>query len=280
MPFILLLIAFVLIISKFIVTGDFLNKDISLKGGVSITIIQEEEINVEALEIALASKLQPNEVSVRALRGAGRQIGFLVESDIQELTQDKLDLLVSGISEHIGREITERDYSLESTGSALGGSFFTQILRALLIAFIFMGLVVFFYFRNLVPSIAVILAALSDIIVTLAIVNLLGIKIGTAGIAAFLMLIGYSIDTDIMLTTRVLKRKVPIREAITGAFKTGMTMTLTTLVAVTVALIFSQSEIIRQIMTILMIGLMVDIIYTWVQNSGLLLWYVEKNGKD
>ena len=44
----------------------------------------------------------------------------------------------------------------------------------------------------------------------------------------------------------------------------------------TVALIFTQSEVIRQIMTILLIGLVVDIINTWIQNAGLLLWYVEK----
>jgi preprotein translocase subunit SecF len=55
-----------------------------------------------------------------------------------------------------------------------------------------------------------------------------------------------------------------------------MTMTLTTLVAVTVALIFAESEVFKQIMTILCIGLIVDMIYTWLQNAGLLLWYVEK----
>ena len=74
-----------------------------------------------------------------------------------------------------------------------------------------MGLVVFIYFRTLVPSLAVILAAFSDIVVTLAIFNLTGEKLSTAGVAAFLMLIGYSVDTDILLNTRVLKKlKLPI----------------------------------------------------------------------
>lgn len=79
-------------------------------------------------------------------------------------------------------------------------------------------------------------SALSDIVVTVAVINILGIKMGTAGIAALLMLIGYSIDTDIMLTTKVLKRKdTSIHKAVRKAFKTGMTMTLTTIAAVTVA---------------------------------------------
>jgi preprotein translocase subunit SecF len=40
---------------------------------------------------------------------------------------------------------------------------------------------------------------------TLVVVNLLGMKLSSAGIVSFLMLIGYSVDTDIMLTTRLLK---------------------------------------------------------------------------
>ena len=58
--------------------------------------------------------------------------------------------------------------------------------------------------------------------------------------------------------------------------KTGLTMTLTTLVAVLVALIFTQSDVIRQIMVILLVGLFVDMLYTWIQNVGILRLYLEK----
>jgi len=61
-----------------------------------------------------------------------------------------------------------------------------------------------------VPSSCVILAAVSDIISTIAVTNLLGLKMSTAGIAALLMLIGYSVDTDILLTTKVLKTTTAI----------------------------------------------------------------------
>ena len=55
------------------------------------------------------------------------------------------------------------------------------------------------------PTLAVILAAFSDMVVTLSIFNLTGMQLGKGGIAAFLMLIGYSVDTDILLSTMVLK---------------------------------------------------------------------------
>ena len=61
--------------------------------------------------------------------------------------------------------------------------------------------------------------------------------------------------------------------------KTGLTMTVTTLVAMTVALTITQSEVIRQIMIILLIGLVVDLINTWIQNVGLLRLYLERKAK-
>jgi preprotein translocase subunit SecF len=44
-------------------------------------------------------------------------------------------------------------------------------------------------------------------------------------------------------------------------------------------LVFTQSEVLKQIMTILLIGLVVDLINTWIQNAGILRWYVEKKEK-
>ncbi|MBR9699628.1 preprotein translocase subunit SecF [Candidatus Woesearchaeota archaeon] len=275
-PFIILLIAFILIGIKAQTTGDFINRDITLEGGVAITILYDGQFDKVSLGTALESELG-GEVTIRILNSAARQIGFLIESDAQDLSSTRLAQIIGFIENQLNTELKEQDYSIESIGSSLGTSFFNQTIRAMIMAFIFMGIVVFLYFRNFVPSAAVILSALSDIIVTVAILNIIGIKMGTASIAALLMLIGYSIDTDIMLTTKMLKRQeTELKPAFISAFKTGMTMTLTTLAAVIVALVFSQSEVIRQIMTVLLVGLIVDIINTWIQNAGLLVWYVQR----
>jgi len=112
---------------------------------------------------------------------------------------------------------------------------------------------------------------------TLVLVNMLGIKMSTAGIVAVLMLIGYSVDTDILLTTRVLKRREDsLNQRLFGAFKTGITMTLTSLLAVVIALIVvsSFSIILTQIFTILAIGLAFDLLNTWITNVSILKWYV------
>lgn len=134
------------------------------------------------------------------------------------------------------------------------------------------------FFRYSIPSIAVVLAAFSTLTMTVAAFNILGFKIGTAGISALLMLIGYSVDTDILLSTRVLKRKEgSVFERTLGALKTGIMMTLTALAAVIAALLFTKSDVMQQIMLILFIGLLADMINTWIQNAGILRWYLEKH---
>ncbi len=271
-PIALLVLALVQITAQGISTGDFINKGVSLKGGLSITI--EKSADISALQGNLDSRFPGADIHVRALSEAGMQVGTIVEA-----TGVESDKLIRDLESEMGLE--KEEYNIEIMGSSLGESFFQETVKAMIIAFIFMGIVVFFYFRSFVPSLAVILAAFSDIVVTMSIVNLTGMRLSTAGIAAFLMLIGYSVDTDILLTTRMLKRRQgTVMERVYGAMKTGLTMNITTMTAIVVALILAQSDVIKQIMIILLIGLVVDMINTWIQNVGILRMYLKKGIKD
>ncbi|MBT3814926.1 protein translocase subunit SecF [Candidatus Woesearchaeota archaeon] len=276
-PFLLLVLALVQIGLQATMTDSFVNKGITLKGGSTVTIENEFNIDSENLELFLQGKFDKADIAVRTITSAGQVVAVAIDSDAQETAE--IDNVVNAVKEKYP-SITKADYSIEVMGAALGKSFFKQTFIALIIAFILMGFVVLVYFRTFVPSLAVILAALSDIVVTLAIFNLTGMKLSTAGIAAFLMLIGYSVDTDILLSSRLLKRKEgSVMDRVYGAMKTGFTMSTTTLVAITVALIFVQSEVVKQIMIILFIGLLVDLVMTWIQNVGILRLYLERKKK-
>ena len=140
-----------------------------------------------------------------------------------------------------------------------------------------MAIVVFIAFRTLVPSGTVVFVAFSDIVITIAIINLMGVRLSSAGIAALLLLIGYSIDTDILLTTRVVKRREGrIVDRVFSSIKTGLTMSITSIVAVLVAYFVSTSFVIKQISLIIMVGLVVDIIATYCLNAGVLMWYEKR----
>jgi preprotein translocase subunit SecF len=271
----LLLIAIGFLCFQYATTGEFVQKGVSLKGGITVTIPITQEIDMNKLQSDISSLLPAADIGVRSVTEAGRLKAIIIEASDVEIEQLESAIKQSGI------ELIEDKYTVESMGSALGQQFFKQTITAIIIAFIAMGIVVFITFRKTVPSLFVILAASSDMICTLAVVSLLGVKLSTAGVAAFLMLIGYSVDTDILLTTRVIRRKEGIVfQRIVGAMKTGMTMSMTSFLAAIVAYTFTTSDVIKQIMLIIIIGLAFDMLNTWIQNAGILRWHLERKARD
>ena len=94
------------------------------------------------------------------------------------------------------------------------------------------------------------------------------------------MLLGYSVDTDILLTTRALKERGNFNVHYKSALKTGLTMAATSITALTaVILIAGYSSVFGQLAAVIIIGLLVDIPNTWIQNAIILDWYKEKYNK-
>ncbi len=271
-PLILIFLSLFYIVGNYQRTGDFFKKDISLTGGTSITIYKS--IPASQIKKDLGGKLTNLDVREIYDFGTNEQKALVIETTLGWDDSKKI------LENYLGFELVEgKNSDIEFTGSILGQSFYQQLLIAILIAFAFMAIVVFIIFRTFVPSSAVIISAFADILMTLAFVDLFGMKMSTAGIVAFLMLIGYSVDTDILLTTRMLKRdEGTLNQRIFGAFKTGTTMTLTSFFAILMALLVvrSFSIVLTQIFTILVIGLGFDLLNTWVTNVSILKMYVER----
>lgn len=270
-PIAIIILSLAIVLNNYIQTGDVVDKDVTLKGGVTATVYTK--LSIEDLEATLSSKFG-TEILVRKLAefGTEEQIGVIVEaSDV------KAAELKPVLEETLGIELTEDNYSVEETGGSLGEAFYRQMLTAILISFILMSIVVFIAFRSVVPSLAVVLSAFADMLAAVAFINLADIKLSTSGIAAILLLIGYSIDTDILLTTKVLKRREgTIMERIFSSMATGLTMTFTTIVALTVGYFVSDSYLIKQMFVILLAGLFVDIVMTYILNTRILIWYTAK----
>jgi preprotein translocase subunit SecF len=275
-PLILIIFTIGTLSVQFATSGEIINKDITLKGGISATIYSPEQINMEELESHLITTFESSDLTVRELKSLTdkENVGIIIEGT--DLTNEDLQ---PALEEYLGFTLNSNIYSVQEMGSTLGESFFREMILAILTAFILMAVVVLVLFRKFIPSMAVVLSALLDLGATLAVVSITGMKLSTAGIAAFLMVIGYSIDTDILLTTRMLKRKNGTLFSRTyGAFKTGITMTLTTLIALGVAFFVSNSPVLKQMFGIILIALMIDILATWTMNAPILTWYAKKNG--
>ena len=171
-------------------------------------------------------------------------------------------------------------FSYDSVTPTLGSFFLSQMFNVILWAFILMGVSVFVVFRNPIPSFTVVFGAANDIIVALGAMGLFGIPLGVASIGGILMLLGYSMDTDILSAIRILKRtEGTSTERAFSSLKTGMTMTVCAIITFSILFIISYLTFIPtyfEISGVVLVGLIGDIITTWFGNTALVLWYKQR----
>ncbi|RLI92987.1 MAG: protein translocase subunit SecF [Candidatus Altiarchaeales archaeon] len=189
------------------------------------------------------------------------------------------------LNQNITMDLQKKNINIKPVGKTLGKTFREQGIKAAIFAYLLIISVIFFAFRDPIPSLGVILAGTCDALIALGGMSIFGILLEPASLAALLMLIGYSVDSDILLTTRVLRRRTgTVDDRINDAMKTGLTMTGTTIVVMIVIILVSttvfQIEILASIASVLLIGLLGDLTTTWFMNAGILKWYIEeKRGK-
>jgi preprotein translocase subunit SecF len=270
-PIVLILCSIFIIIQTSIHEGVPIYRDVSLKGGVSAIININTQISLNDFKQKLEELYSQNSFSVSELYIKGVRSGFVIDTDLED---NMLRNSLNGIFDV--EFIDGENYNSNVISPSLSSAFFSQAIKILMVSFILMSIVIFLYFKEFVPSFAVVLSGLFDIIVTIGILDFFNVKISIAGIGALLMLIGYSIDTDVLLTNRLIKEKGDnYFEKTFDAFKTGLLMSITTLFAGFIAIFVTNSNVIYQISLILVIGLLVDMISTWLQNTGILLWWLE-----
>lgn len=247
-------------------------RDVSLKGGVSAIINIDSSMSITQLQYELENQFPQNSFSISELYVKGVKNGFVIDTDLSDSN------LKSSLNLIFGTKFVDgANYNSNVISSSLSTAFFSQAIKILVVSFLLMSFIIFMYFKEFVPSFAVVLSGFFDIIVTIGVLDLLKVKMSIAGVGSLLMLIGYSIDTDILLTNRLIKEKGDnYFEKVFDAFKTGLLMSITTLIAGLIALFVTNSEVIFQISLILVVGLIVDMISTWIQNTGILLWWLEK----
>lgn len=170
--------------------------------------------------------------------------------------------------------------SVQQVGSTLSSYFLAQAQNIVIYAFILSAIAIFIVFRSVGPSIAVLFGAAADIIITAGVMGILGIPLTLASIATLLMLIGFSLDTDVMLTIRVLQRKEgspPVRAL--NALKTGALMNATTIGAFGALFLIGtwlQVPTYQEIGAVAVIGGFVDFIATWCFDASLVLHFAKQ----
>ncbi len=257
-------LALLVLLVHFLLTGLPVSLGFEFTGGVSLQMqtdtpvdqIEQDFSNIEGV---------PAPDSVQAISG-----GAIVR--YQPLDDDQMGELQDF------RDDEYPDASIEMVSPAHGLSLLYQSIGAVLFAFLLMTFVVFAFFRTFVPSMAIVASAASDMIVPIGVMTLLGIDVTLGTIPAILLIIGYSIDSDILLTRNTLTgRRKKFYENVRNAMRTGVTMTTTSMAAMAVMAVsahFFAIFILRDIGIILFFGLGMDLINTYMMNVAILRWHV------
>ncbi|HPS88522.1 MAG TPA: protein translocase subunit SecF [Methanosarcina vacuolata] len=270
LPLAILAVSLAILLVSFVSSGSPVKLGMDFQGGTQISI--ETTDSPAVLEKTYSS------YPITDVRQTGSRV--IMQFGIMDDEQQR----------QLEKDVTSHNYSnvqIQQVGPIYGKTLQLQALEALIISFIGMGIVVFLLFRTFIPSCAVILSAFSDIAIAAAFMRVAGIELSLGTLAALLMLIGYSVDSDILLTNRVIKRRGTVEEKVSKAMHTGITMTTTTLAALASMYIvstfsylvissFTQITLLSQISIVLIAGLIADMMNTWLLNTGILRWYAMK----
>lgn len=263
-PLAVLAVALLIIAGWYVATGVPVTPGIDFTGGTELQISTSE--SPDQIEQTFESQL-PYEVDSVAESGDSYIVTFQAteQSEVNEIMNTAED----------------EGYTVESAqtrSATFGADAQRQALIGVAIAFAGMSVLSFLLFRTFVPSIAIVVSAFSDIMIPVALMNVFNIPLSLGTVAALLMLIGYSVDSDILLNNSVLRRRGDFYESTYRARRTGVTMTLTSIVAMIVMTIVSSPfvfgiPLLPDIGIILVFGLTADLMNTYLLNVSLLRYY-------
>jgi preprotein translocase subunit SecF len=264
-PLAVLAVALLIIAGWFVMTGSPVNQGIAFTGGTEVQVAIDGPQGEAEQQIRSAFSAEPE-----SIRSVPAQSVYVVtfQSETGSVGATELEQQ----AEAAGLDVR----SISTVSASFGGDTQTLALGGLAVAFLGMSVLVFAMFRVFVPSIAVVISAFSDIMIPLALMNVLGIELSLGTVAALLMLIGYSVDSDILLNNHILRRSGDFYESTYRAMRTGVTMTLTSIVAMVVMTVTATLfgiQLLAAIGTVLVFGLATDLMNTYMLNLSLLRWY-------
>ncbi len=228
----------------------------------------------------------PAEVVELAAAGDEKARNTGVSTVSGEKTLDAAQILLGDLRAGLGGTEIELRRE-ESVGPKIGGELRTAALNSIVaaLALIVIYITVRFVFRY---GIAAIMALVHDVTLTLGVFALLNFEISLQIIAAFLTIIGYSLNDTIVVFDRIrenmkLRRKESYREVINRSINECLSRTmltsLTTL-AVALTLYFLGGPVIHDFAFALCFGVIVGTYSSMFIASPILVWWYERGFRD
>lgn len=195
----------------------------------------------------------------------------LARTEENQIAEDQIRELLS----RVGAE-KEADVTINSMGSIITKLYQKQALYAAIAAVIAMAIILFIALRHFTVVGGILSVVGLDFIGILGVMAILGIPLSLASMAGILLIFGYAVNTNILLSTNVLKRKGETPRKRAGrAMSTGIKMSSTSATAMLILNLITTAPELEQISAAILIGILIDMVNTWLLNSGLILKHQE-----
>jgi preprotein translocase subunit SecF len=257
-PLALLGVALAVLVAATLITGTPVALGIEFTGGTEMQVVTDDS------QAEIQSAFDEDVQSITPIAGQANAYQLTFQADDADPILEQ--------AETAGYEVE----SIGERSASFADDSQRQALFALLIAFGGMAALVALMFRTFVPSLAVIASAFSDLVIPLALMRLFNIELTLGTVAALLMLIGYSVDSDLLLNNHVLRRRGDFYTSTFRAMRTGVTMTVTSIAAMIVMTVVSKLlgiPLLPDVGLILVFGLLADLMNTYLLNVSLLRYY-------
>jgi preprotein translocase subunit SecF len=260
------------------------NYGIDFKGGTSIVLRFEEEVATTALRDALAAI----GMGTSEIKTLGRQNEYLIYVEQQRgVSATDMARRVEGAITESLLDVSYEVRSIDTIGPKIGEELRKAAIMAILIALLLILIYIGWRFE-LVFAVGAIAALFHDVIITLGIFSLLNYEISLKEIAAFLTIVGYSLNDTIVVYDRVRENLKVLRSedlptiinrSINQCLSRTVVTSVTTFVVVFTLFLFG-GEVIKGFAFAMMVGVIVGTYSSvFVASPVVLEWQIRHGGK-
>ena len=274
---------FVIGVVSLIIRGGF-NLGIDFKGGTSIVLRFEQEITTTELRDVLTNI----GMGTSEIKTFGTQNEFLIYVEQQRgVSATQMARQVEGA---ISESLTGVEYEVrrvDTIGPKIGEELRRATILAILIAMVLILIYIGWRFE-LVFAVGAIAALFHDVLITLGIFSLLNYEISLKEIAAFLTIIGYSLNDTIVVYDRIRENLKVLRSenlatimnrSINQCLSRTVVTSLTTFIVLLILYLFG-GEVIKGFAFAMLIGVIVGTYSSiFVASPVVLEWQMRHGGK-
>lgn len=269
------------------------NLGIDFKGGTAIGVSFSENISIEEIRSSLktVSINDTNfDLSAEEIKYFGSNSDVMIkiktlENEPENFGQLVINHLYGSLNSKVPENKNDFILSLGSVspkvGSELSGKALWSVISALVLILFYIS--VRFEFRF---ALGAILALVHDVIITLGIFSLTGFEITLSTVAAFLTIVGYSLNDTIVILDRIRENmkssgtvmfESTINKSINQSLSRTLITSLTTLLVIIVLLIYG-GEVIRPFSFTMLVGVIIGT-YSSIYIASALLATIYQNSK-